>query len=94
MRLIFLLFIIFLSSCENKKEAITNRQQAIKEEIEQVKALYYKKVDSLDSARRSDTSSAKDLIILQELRSADEKNSVTLIKLQREYDSLELALKK
>ena len=59
MRIIFLLTIILISSCENKKESIANRQQAIKKEMEQVKAFYYKKTDSLQSVNKADTNSAK-----------------------------------
>ncbi len=94
MRFILLLIIIFLSSCENKKETIVNRQQVIKKEMEQVKAFYYKKSDSLESVKEADTNSAKRLEIAEELVSADGKRSVALFKLQKEYDSLEVELKK
>jgi PBP1b-binding outer membrane lipoprotein LpoB len=94
MRLILLLTIILLTSCENKKETIVNRQQAIKNEMEEVKALYYKKSDSLERVKEADTSSAKRFEIAEELVSADGKKSVKLIKLQKEYDSLEVELKK
>lgn len=94
MRLIFLLTIILLSSCENKKDAIANRQQTIKKEIEQVKAVYYKKADSLESVKKGDTTSAKQLEIAEELVSAERKKTVMLIPLQKEYDSLEAEVKK
>jgi len=94
MRFILLLTIILLSSCENKKETIVNRQQAIKKEMEQVKAFYYKKSDSLESVKEADTNSAKRLEIAEELVSADGKKSLKLFKLQKEYDSLEVELKK
>jgi hypothetical protein len=94
MRLIFLLTIILLSSCENKKDSIVNRQQAIEKEMKQVKAFYYKKSDSLESVKQADTNSAKQIEIAEELVSADGKKSVMLIQLQNEYDSLEVALKK
>lgn len=94
MRLIFLLTIILLSSCENKKDAIVNRQQAIKKEMEQVKAFYYKKSDSLEIVKKADTNLAKQLDIAKELVSADRKKSVILIPLQKEYDALEAALQK
>ena len=94
MRIILLLTIILISSCENKKESIVNRQQAIKKEMEQVKALYYKKTDSLESVKEADTNSAKHLEIAEELVSTDEKKSITLLKLQKEYDSLEVELRK
>ena len=94
MRFILLLTIIFLSSCENKKETIVNRQQAIKKEMEEVKAFYFNKSDSLESVKEADTNSAKRLEIAKELVSADGKKSATLIKLQKEYDSLEGELKK
>lgn len=103
MRFIILLTIILLSSCKNKKETIVNRQQAIKKEtivnrqqaikkeMEQVKAFYYKKLDSLESVKEADTISAKHMEIAG---IADGKKSVALLKLQKEYDSLEVALKK
>ena len=91
MRFILLLVIILISSCENKKETIINRQQAIKKEMEQVKALYYKRSDSLESANKADTNSAK---LNEELSLAEGRKSVELIKLQKEYDSLEVELKK
>ena len=91
MRFILLLTIILLSSCENKKETIANRQQAIKKEMEQVKALYYKRSDSLESANKADTNSAK---LNEELSLAEGKKSIALTKLQKEYDSLEVELKK
>ncbi|MBE7170319.1 MAG: hypothetical protein INR73_07000 [Williamsia sp.] len=94
MKLILLLTIVLLSSCENNKEIIVNRQQAIKKEMEQVKALYYKKSDSLGSIKEADTSSVKHLKIAEELVSADGRKTVTLIKLQKEYDSLEVESKK
>ena len=94
MRFILLLTIIFLSSCENTKGTIVNRQQAIQKEMEHVKAIYYKKADSLESVKETDTSSLKDAEIAEELVSADGKKSDVLIKLQKEYDSLEVELKK
>lgn len=94
MKFILLLTLILLSSCENKKETIVTRQQAIKREMEQVKAIYFKKSDSLESVKEADTNSAKRLEIAEELVSADGEKNVTLIKLQKEYDSLEAELKK
>ncbi|MBL7742751.1 MAG: hypothetical protein JNN00_04665 [Chitinophagaceae bacterium] len=91
MRFILLLTIILLSSCENKKETIVKRQQAIKEEMEQVKAFYYKKSDSLESVGQADTLSAKHMEII---RIADGEKITSLLKLQKEYDSLEAELKK
>ncbi len=93
-RLILFLTIILIFSCENKKKTIVNRQQAIKKEMEQVKAFYYNQSDSLDRVKEADTSSAKQLAIAEEFVTADRKKSVTLIKLQKEYDSLEIELKK
>jgi len=91
MRIILLLTIILISSCENKKETIINRQQAIKKEMEQVKSIYYKRSDSLESANKADTNSAK---LNEELSLAEGKKTIELIKLQKEYDSLERKLKK
>ena len=91
MRFILLLTIILISSCENREETIVNRQQAIKKEMEQVKAMYYKRSDSLEGANKADTNSAK---LNEELSLAEGKKTVELIKLQKEYDSLEVELKK
>ena len=91
MRFILLLTIILLSSCENRKETIVNRQQTIKKEMEQAKAMYYKRSDNLEGANKADTNSAK---LNEELSLAEGKKSIELIKLQKEYDSLEVELKR
>jgi PBP1b-binding outer membrane lipoprotein LpoB len=85
MKLTFLLTIILLSSCLNVKDPNVNRQKAIQKEMEQVKADYFKKTD---------TSYAKQLEIAKESVSADENKNSRLIKLQKEYDSLEAKMKK
>ncbi len=94
MRLILLLILIFISSCENKKETIANRQQDIRKEMEQVKTLYYKKSDSLERLKEANTNPAKRLEVAKELVSSEGEKNVALLKLQREYDSLEVELKK
>ena len=91
MKYILLLSIILLSSCENKKEKIVSRQQAIKKKMEQVKTFYYKKADSLQMANKADTISNK---LNEEFSLAEGKRIVELLKLQKEYDSLEVELKK
>lgn len=92
----FILFptIILLCSCENKKGTMRNKQKELKKEMEQVKLFYYKKLDSLDSVKRVDTSSAKQLEIANELVAADRKKTIALFKLQKQYDDLEIELKK
>ena len=91
MKIIPLLTIILISSCENNKETIVNKQQDIKKEMEQVKAFYYRKIDSLESVNEADTNSAK---LNEELSLAEGKKTIELLKLQKEYDSLEVELKK
>jgi hypothetical protein len=91
MRYILFATIILISSCESKKQIIANRQQAIKNEMEQVKAFYYKKSDSLQSIRGTDTMSAKDM---EFARIAEAEKMASLLNLQKEYDSLEAALEK
>ena len=59
--------------------------------MEQVKAMYYKRSDSLEGANKADTNSAK---LNEELSLAEGKKSIELTKLQKEYDSLEVELKK
>ena len=91
MRLIILITIILLSSCANRKGSIANRQQAVAKEMEEVKAVYYKKIDSLESVREADTipSNHNEIAGI-----AEGEKTATLIKLQKEYDSLEAELKK
>jgi hypothetical protein len=91
MRFIPLLTVIFLFSCESKKEKIADSQEAIQEEMAQVKATYYKSVDSLESIQKADTLSAKTQEILGIL---EKGKNATLIMLQKEYDSLDAELKK
>ena len=93
MRLILLGAIILLSSCENKKETIAKRQQAIRKEMEEANSFFYKKMDSLDKIKKMDTNSTKLLEIAEEVRSTDGKRVVALLKLRKEYDSLQAALK-
>ncbi|HSC52656.1 MAG TPA: hypothetical protein VLC98_03495 [Phnomibacter sp.] len=94
MRLIVLLTIILLSSCENKKDTIVNRQQAIQKEIEKVKDSYFKTTDSFQSAKKTDTNAAKQIEIAEKLVSTEREKNVLLIPLQKEYDSLEVELQK
>ena len=56
--------------------------------------IYYKKSDSLESVKEADTNPAKRLEIAGEISSADGKRAEALLKLQKEYDSLEAELKK
>lgn len=94
MRLIFLLIIILLTSCANKKDTMVNRQKAIQNEMKQVKAAYYKNADSLEMVKKADTGSAKQYAIAVALVSAESKKNLLLIPLQKEYDSLEAVLRK
>ena len=71
-----------------------NKQKELKKEMEQVKLFYYKKLDSLDRVKSVDTSSAKQLEIANELVAADRKKMIALFKLQKQYDDLEVELKK
>lgn len=92
MRVIFLLAVILLASCENKKDTLANRQQEIKKEMEQVKAAYYKKLDSLETSKKTNSDSATQVAIAEAFVSADKKRIAVLIPLQREYDSLQVEL--
>lgn len=94
MKYILLVTILFLSSCESKKDKIVNRQQAIQKEMEQVKTLYFKQVDSLDNVKQADTSAAKQTQIAEAFVSVEKKKNSMLIPLQKEYDSLDVELKK
>lgn len=94
MKLIRFLTIILLSSCGNKNETIINRQQDIKKEMERIKAVYFIKSDSLENIKAADPNSAKHLEIADELVLAEREKNHALLKLQKEYDSLELEVKK
>lgn len=62
--------------------------------MKEVKVFYYKKTDSLENVKEADSNSAKRIEIAKELSSTDGKISNELLKLQKEYDSLEEASKK
>lgn len=94
MRLVLLLSIVVFYSCENNNNTIVQRQEAIKIKMKEVNTTYYKKLDSLDSIKRSDTSLMKQNEIAVEISSVDRKRSIELLALQKESDSLELELKK
>ncbi|MFW2476724.1 MAG: hypothetical protein ACN4EP_07400 [Sediminibacterium sp.] len=94
MRFLFVLLINLLFACENKTNNITKRQAAIQEEMKLVKQQYFKQTDSLDKIKKVDTSSAKQLQIANALVAAGNKKNVTLIQLQKEYDSLTAVLQK
>jgi hypothetical protein len=94
MKMLFLLTLILITSCNNKKDDLVKRQDAIKKEIDQVKAAYFKQADSLENIKRTDTSSAKQYEISIELLTADYEKIKLLIPLQKEYDSLAAVLQK
>lgn len=94
MKYILLVTILFLSSCESKNDKIVKRQQAIQKEMEQVKTLYFKQVDSLDNVKQADTGSVKQTQIAEAFVSVEKRKNSVLIPLQKEYDSLEVELKK
>lgn len=93
MRLLLLATLLLLLSCDNKKNDLVKRQQTIIQEMEQIKAAYYKLTDSLDKVKSGDTSSTKQLKIMKEIVAADSKKNGLLITLQKEYDSLSTLLK-
>lgn len=94
MRTIFLLAVILLFSCDNPKNNMLNRQEAIKKEMTQIKDAYYRKADSLAIVKKTDTGSARQHEIAEEMVTADNKKNALLIPLQKEYDSLDAALQK
>ncbi|MFM2362808.1 MAG: hypothetical protein RLZZ316_1710 [Bacteroidota bacterium] len=89
-----LLTIIFLAACANKQKSITARQEAILQKMAQVKIQYYKKTDLLQAMKHTDTSAIKQQQIAKQLVAADGVKINALIALQKEYDSLEVVLKK
>lgn len=94
MRIIVLLTIIFISSCESKKETPADRLEAIVKEKEQVNTSYYKKIDGLEKVRRTGTDSMKRIELAKEITSTDNTRIAELLKLQKEFDSLEKEIKK
>lgn len=94
MRFLLFLSILLLFACDNKKATIVKRQKAVMKEMEQVKAVYYKTSDSLVTIKNAESDPAKQFELANEIIKADRKKSLTLIRLQKEYDSLEAVLKK
>ena len=62
--------------------------------MEQVKASYYKSSDSLESVKRTETNSTKQIELAEKLVAAENNKNDVLIPLQKEYDSLEAELVK
>jgi hypothetical protein len=94
MRCILLVTIVFISSCGNRNEATVNRPESIKKEMQKINAFYYKKIDSLDAVKRTDTSAAKQHAIAVAVSALDNHRYTALLALQKEYDALELEVKK
>lgn len=84
--------LLFLASCANKKATPENRQQAILAEMAEIKAAYFKTVDSLESLREKDTSSVRQAELMKLLVIADSQKTVRLIPMQKELDSLAIIL--
>lgn len=89
--LLFCLF-IFYTACGNKNATPENRQQAILEEMAQIKGAYFKTVDSLESLREKDTSPVRQTELMKLLVAADSQKNIVLIPLQKELDSLAIHL--
>jgi uncharacterized protein YcfL len=87
-----LLALLALTACSNKKVTPENRQQAILEEMAQVKAAYFKTVDSLEELKVKDSSSARQAELMKLLVVADSQKNIVLIPLQKELDSLAIHL--
>lgn len=94
MRFVFLLSFILLSSCESKRNSIIRRQETIKKKMDEVKAFYYNKLDSLENIKKSDTNSIKQNEVAGAINSMDGKRSMEMLTLQNEFDSLEVELNK
>ena len=92
MKRYLLISLLFITACASKKITPENRQQAILEEMAQIKGAYFKTVDSLESLREKDTSSARQAELMKLLVAADSQKNVVLIPLQKELDSLAIHL--
>ena len=62
--------------------------------MKQVKASYYKSSDSLESVKRTETNSTKQIELAEKLVAAENNKNDVLISLQREFDSLGAELMK
>ncbi|HTL08768.1 MAG TPA: hypothetical protein VL307_10940 [Chitinophagaceae bacterium] len=91
--LISLLSISFLA-CTNNAGNTLSRQEQIKQEIDQVKADYFKQTDSLEAMKMQDTSAAHQSAIAAALIEREKAKNEKLIPLQKAYDSLAGATKK
>lgn len=87
-----LLALFSLAACSNKKVTPENRQQAILEEMAQIKAAYFNTVDSLEELKVKDSSSARQAELMKLLVVADSQKNIVLIPLQKELDSLAIHL--
>jgi uncharacterized protein YcfL len=87
-----LLALLALTACSNKKATPENRQQAILEEMAEIKTAYFKTVDSLEDLKVKDTSSARQAELMKLLVVADSQKNVLLIPMQKELDSLAIHL--
>ena len=92
MKFLLLLTIFSLTACSNKKATPENRQQAILEEMAQIKAAYFKTVDSLEELKVKDSSTARQAELMKLLVAADSQKNIVLIPLQKELDSLAIHL--
>ena len=92
MKRYLLLPLLFLAACANKNATPENRQQAILEEMAQVKTAYFKTVDSLESLKVKDSSSVRQAELMKLLVVADSQKNVLLIPMQKELDSLAIHL--
>lgn len=92
MKFLLLLTLFSLAACSNKKATPENRQQAILEEMAQVKAAYFKTVDSLEELKVKDSSSVRQAELMKLLVVADSQKNVVLIPMQKELDSLAIHL--
>jgi hypothetical protein len=94
MRIILLLTILLLSSCESNKNKLVKKQQAILQQMEQIKAAYYKTADSLERIQEADSTAAKQQEVAVAITTADNQKNELLIPLQKAYDSLAVELQK
>lgn len=94
MRYLFLLSLLVFISCDGNEENIKKRQEAVREEMGSIKAVYYETSDSIDRVKRADTSAATLVKINKIAAVAESQKSVKLLPLQKEYDSLQALLEK
>lgn len=93
MKPLLFLIPILLFACSTKKQSLLRQQQEIIDEIELVKAAYFKTADSIDQLKLTDTTATRQYELMEAVRAADRQKSATLLRLEKRYHTIELKLR-